>query len=32
MIQPEEPHWVEPLGPIQMQVEFYDREPELTQS
>lgn len=31
-IEPEEPHWVDPIGSIQMQVEFYDREPELTQN
>ena len=31
-IEPEEPHWVDPIGPIQMQVEFYDCEPELTQN
>ena len=32
MIEPEQPHWVEPLGPIQMQVEFYDQEPEIRRS
>ncbi|HET6942906.1 MAG TPA: DUF1971 domain-containing protein [Sphingomicrobium sp.] len=32
LIEPEEPHWVEPIGPIQMQVEFYDREPQVTQN
>ena len=32
MIRPQETHWVEPLGPMRMQVEFYDRQPELTRS
>ena len=32
LVEPEEPHWVEPIGPIKMQVEFFDRKPELTQS
>lgn len=32
MIRPQEAHWVELLGPMRMQVEFYDREPELTRS
>ena len=32
LIRPQEPHWVEPLGAIRMQVEFYDSEPQLTQS
>ena len=27
LVQPEEPHWVEPIGSIRMQVEFYDRNP-----
>ena len=27
LIRPEEPHWVELVGPMKMQVEFYDREP-----
>lgn len=27
-IRPEETHWVEPVGRMRMQVEFYDREPE----
>ena len=27
LIRPEEPHWVETVGPMRMQVEFYDREP-----
>lgn len=29
LVRPEEPHLVEPLGHIRMQVEFYDRLPEL---
>ena len=29
MVEPEEAHWVEPLGPMRMQVEFYDGEPAL---
>ena len=32
LIRPQETHWVEPLGEMRMQVEFYDREPALTQS
>lgn len=32
LVKPEEPHWVEPLGSIQMQVEFYDCEPLITQN
>ena len=32
LIRPEETHWVEPIGQMQMQVEFYDREPELSGS
>ena len=32
LVQPEEPHWVEPLGRIRMQVEFFDQAPELTQN
>lgn len=27
-IKPQETHWVEPVGEMRMQVEFYDREPE----
>ena len=27
LVQPEEPHWVEPIGSIRMQVEFYDCDP-----
>ena len=26
-IDPQEVHWVEPIGPMRMQVEFYDRPP-----
>ena len=29
LICPDEPHLVEPLGPMRMQVEFYDRMPDL---
>jgi tellurite resistance-related uncharacterized protein len=32
LVEPEEAHWVEPIGPIKMQVEFFDRKPDLTQS
>jgi tellurite resistance-related uncharacterized protein len=32
LIEPEESHWVEPLGPIQMQIEFYDRKPSFTRN
>ena len=32
LIRPEETHWVEPIGQMRMQVEFYDREPELSGS
>ena len=32
LIRPEETHWVEPSGPLRMQVEFYDREPDLKQN
>lgn len=27
LIRPEETHWVEPVGAMRMQVEFYDRDP-----
>lgn len=27
VVQPEQLHWVEPLGAVRMQVEFYDRTP-----
>lgn len=29
LVLPEVPHLVEPLGPMRMQVEFYDRSPDL---
>ena len=29
LVLPNRPHLVEPLGPMRMQVEFYDRPPEL---
>jgi len=29
MVLPDQPHFVEPLGAIRMQVEFYDRVPDL---
>jgi tellurite resistance-related uncharacterized protein len=29
LVKPEEPHWVEPLGSIKMQVEFFDRDPSM---
>ncbi|GHH25254.1 hypothetical protein GCM10008023_38400 [Sphingomonas glacialis] len=29
LILPEQPHFVEPLGPVRMQVEFYDHLPDL---
>lgn len=29
MVLPDQPHFVEPLGAIRMQVEFYDRTPDL---
>ena len=29
LVRPEQVHFVEPLGAMRMQVEFYDREPEL---
>ncbi len=32
LVEPEEPHWVEAIGPIKMQIEFFDRKPDLTQS
>ncbi len=27
LVKPDEPHWVEPLGSIKMQVEFFDQAP-----
>ena len=32
LIKPEETHWVEPVGEMRMQVEFYDSEPTITQN
>lgn len=32
LVEPEEPHWVEPLGRIRMQVEFFDQAPEPMQN
>lgn len=29
VILPEQPHLVEPLGPIRMQVDFYDQQPDI---
>lgn len=29
LVLPEQPHFVEPLGPMRMQVEFYDQLPDL---
>ena len=29
LVLPDQPHLVEPLGPIRMQIEFYDKMPEL---
>jgi hypothetical protein len=29
LVRPDEPHLVEPLGPMRMQVEFYNQLPEL---
>ena len=29
LVHPDQPHIVEPLGPIRIQVEFYDRMPDL---
>jgi tellurite resistance-related uncharacterized protein len=31
LIIPRETHWVEPVGGIRMQVEFYDTDPAITQ-
>ena len=28
LILPEQPHWVEPVGPMRMQVHFYDQRPD----
>jgi tellurite resistance-related uncharacterized protein len=27
LVLPEQPHWVMPLGPVRMRVDFYDRPP-----
>ena len=32
LVRPQEIHWVEPIGPMKMMVEFHDREPEITRS
>lgn len=32
LVRPEETHWVEPVGRLRVQVEFYDREPDLTRN
>lgn len=32
LVRPQEVHWVEPIGSMQMQVEFYDSEPDVRQS
>ena len=32
LIRPEETHWVEPVGRMRMQVEFYDSEPSITRN
>jgi hypothetical protein len=29
IVEPEEPHWVEPIGSIKMQVEFFDHAPSM---
>lgn len=29
LLLPDQPHFVEPVGKVRMQVEFYDRRPEL---
>jgi tellurite resistance-related uncharacterized protein len=30
LVLPDQPHRVEPLGPMRMQIEFYDRLPDLS--
>lgn len=30
LVRPRETHWVEPIGAMRMQVEFYNSEPELS--
>ena len=32
LIEPQEPHWVEPVGRMRMQVEFYESRPNIRQS
>ena len=32
ILRPGEVHWVDPVGEMKMQVDFYDREPPLTRS
>lgn len=32
LVEPEEAHWVTPTGPMRMQVEFYDRRPNIGDS
>ena len=32
LIKPQETHWVEPVGEMRMQVEFYESEPSITQN
>jgi hemoglobin len=32
LVLPEQLHHVEPLGPVQMRVEFYDHKPDLTRA
>ncbi len=32
LILPEQPHWVEPMGPMRMQVHFYDQPPDITET
>ncbi|QIK96249.1 DUF1971 domain-containing protein [Sphingomonas sp. HDW15A] len=32
LIAPQETHWVEPVGPMRMQVEFYSEQPALTRN
>lgn len=32
VVLPDQPHHVEPLGPMRMQVDFYDREPDFDAS
>ena len=32
LVEPDEPHWVDPIGRIKMQVEFFDSRPDLKKS